>query len=593
MRSFVCAGVLLSLAAVWEGSLTEAQESEPSRPVEPPLVILHMAGVDQIQQRLQTVFAIAGRSEITTKVDEWMKNSLNDLKGLDRSRPMGVMFYLKPGLAGLANIGFVPASNVDDLLGTLAMGKGAYRKVEGTADRYEYTNDFNQTFFALYRDGYLLMTSEDNEDELDRNFPAPEKMVARLNGRYDVSASLMIKSVPPATRQLFVTFLQTQVMAELQRKDDEPEGAYRVRKANGENTLELLEKVVMQGEELTIGARLDPETEVGEIDVEVAGTRDSKLAKFFQNMVGKKSLFANLLQEPSMMTLAVSWQLDEKQRKTFTELFSVAPAEIGREAAKDGVEGAQTALTPIFDTLLRSAEAGHVDGFVQMAGDGPGGYVFVAGARVTGGTNFPKQLQEALQYSKDKFGHHDRIAALELDVERINGFPVHRVPLTPPDKPGQWMFGEGSQLFAYATTQAIWIAFGGDQALDTLKEKVAEASKPSTQAEDRKQRVPFVFQTRARQWVTVQNESGAYEEPVNPNRRRLDLIVRKEMQTAFDEQNDGLRMEVRPTDSGVRVRMEFQPGWVGLFGRVFAGQIERAGQPRTIPQPSADTPATE
>jgi hypothetical protein len=197
-------------------------------------------------------------------------------------------------------------------------------------------------------------------------------------------------------------------------------------------------------------------------------------------------------------------------------------------------------------------------------------------------------LSEALQYTKDKFGHNDRVAALELDVERINGLPVHRVPLTPPDKPGRWMFGEGSQLFAYATTQALWIAFGGDQALDLLKAKVAEAGKPTAPTDDRKQRVPFVFQTRARQWVNVQNESGNYVPRPNPNRRRLDLMIREEMQTAFDEGNDGVRVEVRPTESGARLRFEFEKGWVGLLGRVIAGQMDRAAVRRELPKPAAE-----
>lgn len=596
-RSLILSNVMFCAAMLFVPCRGQAQDnpspsSTVSSTVEPPLVILHAASVDRLRDRLEAVFSTAGRDEMTGKVDGWVKTTLRDLKGLDRSRPLGVMFYLKPGLGGFANIGYFPVENVEDLLATFSSESGTYQKVEGKADRYRYSNEFDQKFLALHRNGYLLVTSEDNETELDRNFPAPEKMVSKLNSRYDLAASLLIKSVPPATRQIFVTFLQTQTMAELQRKDDEPEGAYRVRKANGENLLELIEKIVTQGEELTLGTRLDEKTGFGEIDLEVAGTPDSKLAKFFQGMTGRKSLFANLLQQPSMMTLAVSWQLDEKQRKAITELFSVAPEEIDRQVAGEGVEGAKSALAPIFETLLNSAQSGHMDGFLQIAGDGPGAYTFLGGARVAGGTNFPKQLQEVLEYTKDKFGHNDRVAALELDVERINGFPVHRVPLSPADKPGQWMFGEGSQLFAYATTQALWIAFGGDQALETLKQKVAEAGKPATQAEDRRQRVPFLFQTHAKQWVTVQNESGAYVPRPNPNRRRLDLMIREEMQTVFDEQNDGVRVEVRPTDSGVRVRFEFQKGWVGLFGRVVAGQIDRASavlQPQTPADDAGNT----
>lgn len=576
----------LSAGPIWG----QNESSTPADAVEPPLLVFHSTNANRLRQNARTMFATAGRDDMLNRVDEWIKTSLGDLKGLDVNRPFGVMAYLKPGLAGLAGIGYVPVENVDDLLKTLTSGSGNYQKVDGKPNRYKYTNAFDQTFLALERNHYLFIVSEDEDAELDRNFPDPEKFVSRLNSRYDLAVSLQIKSIPPATRQVFVSFLQTQSMAEMQQKDDEPEAAYRIRKANGENMLELIEKIVTQGEELTIGGRIVDDTGVSEVDFEVAGTSDSRLAKFFQGMVGKKSLFANLLQQPSMMTMAVSWQFDEKQRKAFTELFTFAPDEIDRQASKDGVEGTKEVLAPLFETFLHSAETGHLDGFMRLTGDGPGTFTMLGGLRVTGATNLPKQLQSALQMAKDKFSHNDRIAALELDVERFNGQPIHRMAMTSPDRPGQWMFGDGSAVYAYATTQALWIAFGGEDALKTLKSSVEAAGKPSSQAEDRRQRVPFIFQTQAKQWVTVRTEAGAEEPPANrPRRRQFGQVLNQEMQAAFNDENDGLRIEVRPTDNGARMRLELQPGWIGLMGRLIARQVERGpNRPAADPQPAAD-----
>ncbi len=570
------------LAALPGGRLP-AQEAAT---VELPLAVIHAAGVDRLQQRAEILFATAGREDMTAKMKELITTSLRDLKGMDRTRPFGVMIYLKPGLAGLAGIGYFPVQNLEEFLDTVSQGTGNFKKVEDKTDRYAISNKFGPDFVAQYRDGYLFLVADNDAGELDRKFPAPDKLVQRLNSRYDLAVSLMIKSIPPATRQIFVTFLQTQTMAELQQKDDEPEAAYRVRKANGENTLELLEKIITQGEELTLGGRLVEQTGLGEIDIEVAGTPDSKLAKFFQNMVGRRSLFANLLQQPSMMTMAMSWQLDEKQRKAMTELFTYAPEDLERRAAKDGVEGTKTALEPIFQTFLQSAEAGHLDGFVQLTGAGEGGFAMLAGVRVVNGTNLPKQFTDALRFSKEKFSGNDRIAALELDSSQIDGLPVHFMPLTPPDRTGKWMFGEGPRLYAYATTQALWLAFGGEQALPALKAGVAAAKKPATAAEDRKQRIPFLFQTRAGQWVAVQTESrksNAAEPPARPRVQRF----REEVQAAFDDQNDGMRVEVRPTDSGARLRFEFQKGWAGLLGRMIALQMERALAQQAAPAPDA------
>ena len=603
MRSVLPSWILLCLlTASWvvsTGSNASAQEST-SPAVDAPLVVLHATGVDRLMQRVELMFSNADRTEMAERTKEFVKTTMFDLEGMDRARPFGLMLYLKPGLSGMSGVAYVPVKDWDKLMNTLSLGSGDFHQTEDKKDRYSITNSSGQIYFARQRDGYAFVVSEADEDELDRNFPSPEKMVSRLNSRHDVAVSLLIKNVPPATRQIFVTFLQTQTMAELQRKDDEPEAAYRVRKANGENALELIEKIVTQGEELTLGGRIDEQTGVGEIDLEVAGTTDSKLAKFFQGMTGRRSLFSNLLQQPSMMTLAMSWQLDEKQRKAFTELLTYGPEEIERRAADEGVEDTKSVVKPLFDTLLRSAESGHLDGFLQLAGEGEGGHSMIAGVRVMDGANFPKQFHDALKFTQSKFDQNDRVASMELDVEKIDGFPLHRIPLTPPDKPGQWMFGESSHLYAYATTQALWIAFGGEEALTTLKSSVEAAKKPAMPGEDRKPRVPFVFQTRAKSWVTVQTEAGVDESPAAPsNRPRRSAIAaanavqfREEVKSAFDDQNDGLRMEVRPTDSGARVRFEFQRGWVGLLGRVIALQVERTTSPRAEAAPDATATPT-
>ncbi len=227
----------------------------------------------------------------------------------------------------------------------------------------------------------------------------------------------------------------------------------------------------------------------------------------------------------------------------------------------------------------------------------------IAGFRVVNGANLPKQFHEALSFAQSKFSQNDRVAAMELDVERIDGFPLHRVQLTPPDRPGQFMFGKDSHLYAYASTQALWLAFGGEEALKALKVDIEATKKPVSTVEDRRPRVPFVFQTRAKQWVEVQSEVAATEPepPVpqqqNPARARRRAIAqenaakfREEVKASFDDQNDGLRAEVRPTDNGVRVHLEFQSGWLAMLGRSIALQMERTAPVAAEPPTTTAAP---
>ena len=295
-----------------------AAGDDASTSIDYPLVVINSASVQRLQDNARFMFELAERPEMVDVIDKWTATTLKELKGIDRTRPFGMMLYLPAAFIGAPiGISYIPITNLDDALQTLAYGTGTIAAVDG---KRGYTDiRYGESFRIRTRHvgGYLFIVGPDGDDAtMDKNFPDPVKLTSRLSTQYDVAISLQIKNIPPTMKSLFLEFLKTSAQAELQQRDDEPESAYRLRRANGDSWLEFIDRVVTQGEEFTIGGRMDPESRKGNIDFEIAGTSDSKLAKFFQDMAGKRTYFGNLLTNPSVV-----WPLGLKDQRNFFLFF--------------------------------------------------------------------------------------------------------------------------------------------------------------------------------------------------------------------------------------------------------------------------------
>lgn len=574
-RFWVCLTVALASTAIF------ADETS----IDFPLIVVNAASVQRLHDNARFMFETAERPDMVDVVDKWTVSTLKELKGIDRSRPFGLMMYLPSGFVGTpVSISFIPITNLDDALQTIAYGVGTVTAVDGKKGYNNIRYGESLNFRTRQVGGYLFVVGPDgDEDTLTKNFPDPIKLTSRLSTQFDIAVSLQIKNVPPTIRSVFLEYLKMSSQAELQQRDGEPASAYRLRRANGDSWLQLVDRIVTQGEEMTIGARMDPESHKANIDFEIAGTSDSKLAKFFQDMAGKRTYFGNLLSNPSTFTMSVSWLLNDKQRPLMAQFFEAAKKDLASGAEKNNIQGLAKLTDPVFKVLMATAEAGHVDMVAQLVGTDAGNYALIAGARVVGSRNLPTQVTELMQFLKDNPTSGEKLAPLEIAANEIESIPVHRFAINPPDKPGQKMFGEMAHLYIYPSPQAIWVAFGGDAAIDALRQSVAQVALPQDPQQNRG-KIPFMFVTHANNWLTVAVDQNERSAAFNSTARE-----------SFKADNDAMQVLVRPTDNGVRMRFEFEEGFIALMGRGVTKGIENGvfnGPPRRrVRRVDEDNPA--
>lgn len=545
---------LQSTIAAAEGTTTETEY---------PLMVFNVASIQRLRDNASEMFDAADRADMLDQVDQWITGTLKDIKGIDRSKPFGMMLYMSPTkLFSMTPISYLPVTDLKEALQTMTPESATLIPVEGNLDRNDILTAEDIRIRTLYRNGYLfLVGQEGDETSLDREFPNPESMTQRLTSQYDIAGSLMIKTIPPGMKTLIVSYFKAAAQGALQQQDGEPESVYRLRRANGEIWIDLAEKIANQGSEIILGARMEPELQQASIEFEIAGTRDSKFAKIFQKMAGKRTAFGNLLNTPATLTTSISIQFDENQRKPFSKYVDVFQKEqVASFKNEEDKADFQKITDSLFKTLRTTFDLGHFDAFGQIIGAGKEQFVLIGGVRYAASRDVPSRVEDLLEFLIDFASDNDPITKFELAQDSIDSLPVHRLKLGHVDQSVRY-FGETPYLYVYATPNTLWCAVGADGAMDKLREAVQTAAQPQDPAQAKNQ-VPVQIILRARNWLLAADE-GVSEKS---------LVGRAN--SSFTSDNDAMTLEVRPTDSGLRIRTIFQGGFVALMGRNFANGIE-------------------
>ena len=281
LRRLLCSATLVVAIAVFPlFAVAQAPQAEKSaEPAGPPVpfAVLNIASVDRLLNDTEFMFRSINRPDVYEFAMSLLAGQANDLKGVDRTKPVGVMMFLEPGFPPKPMpVMYMPASSADDFIKTAALGKMTFEKT--AENKFEVKMPRGQMKqYALFTDGLMYLTP--SEILINDPLPDPIKLSETLTSRYDVAVALRVNSVPPLLRDVFVTFLRTSTEAEMQRRDGEGEGEYRFRKANAQNTMAVIEELLTQVDDITIGWDGNQEAKKGVLEFTLQAKPDSDYAK--------------------------------------------------------------------------------------------------------------------------------------------------------------------------------------------------------------------------------------------------------------------------------------------------------------------------
>jgi len=515
-----------------------------------PLVIINVASFERLLGQVSTTFEAAGRPELAETVGGQLAR-VNDLKGLNRNQSMGVMVYLT-GFSP-TTVAYVPVKNIDELVKTIEIGPVSTQK---TGDgRYEIQAR-GRTLHAKMQGNFAFVSNDSTA--IDQEFPDPAQTAKRFSANYDVSAAISLKSLEPATRQLFYNIFKAQAENGLQRRDNEPEAAWEIRKSEGERTLAAVEILLNQGDEILVGWTMSPVEKVAALEIVTTATPGSEWASYFAEIKGARSRFGNLLNTSNPMSMAMSWKLDKPSRKSMRTTLNVVQKELFKQIASndDNAAAEDHPIRQLFSVLDSTVAEGHADIIAQMVGSSPGPYSLVGGIKLLDTGTLSNAMVDVLGRLKGRPG----ISDVRINASTHNGVNIHRIEPAGQGSGRERLFGGPPSIYLAVDDSVLWFAVGADKAPAELKRTMDKAAEP-------------VSETRAVIPMQMVMNFASFTDIFDPQQRTEGFagMARK----AFGKGGDALRMEVLPVTDGMRFRIQFDEAFLRLAGSAAASRMDR------------------
>lgn len=637
LTAYLAVAVLLTPAAVsTDSAAVSAQDRKKKAPRkrvkkraskkvagDRPVAVINVASANRMLQDVEATFKSAEKPQIYELIKGFLGN-VNDLKGIDRDKPFGVMLFVTAGIPpSITPVGFVPVKDMNAVLKMFANGPFRAKKVAEKKNRYEIEGPGDTLYVAVHGE-YAYVSN--NEASLDVTFPDPTKLAAALAKRYDISASVNFNAVSDVSRKLFAVYLRTSAEGELQQRDGEPEMTYRARRARGMRDIEWVEALLLHCETIKIGLDASAEKKTIVLEAALEARGKSKLAKMVKQIGARRSYFDNLLSQKVPLSASISWGLTKYDAKVLAESFNFLGGRMSyildppkvKQPGKDNGESKEaasktqkteskkpapkkidfskmtreerrqyfrernreqrrrrrermrqvrqfpkdSAVAKVVESLIATAEKKHADFFLQFVGEPPAKFTLLAGAQVRDGRRMAAGLVDLFKQIQQMKGAG--VPKITINAETHKGIAFHRIHFDRTPQQMERFFGKSPSLLLGASSRAVWVAVGGKSAFGELRAAIDKVIENKNIGRKRAAAAPLKIVVNVAQWVAMAGEGDG-----NPRSGRE--IARK----AFAKGGDSIRVEVRTTENGLRARVQFDEGFLKFIGLSIANQYER------------------
>lgn len=596
-----------------------------------PLLTITFASANRFLDEAKYIFDAAGKPETFKIVEDFMASTLNNLDGFNRDKPFGIMGYLPVAIPPMPEfIAFVPVESIDAATKLIEKAPVVIRKVDEEG-RYEMIGP-NRTVPMLMKDGYVFMPmgNDPPEEALERDLPDPAELLASQAQQFDMSVRLDVDSIPPATRALLMTLISTGISTQLQQRDGEPDGAYMIRRTEGDRGLAALKMLINDTQKVTFGINVEQSEQAVNLDMIIDAREGSEFLKEIFQSVERPSYFIPLLDDSAAVSLSMSSSMAERDRTAYTEMMEGVKMEVTRLIEENKLGATPDENSPIDQALTavqKTIEEGHIDVFAQFYRDSDGKLAIIWAGRVQEGDAIGAGVLDVATRLKD-VEEVKKAGELQIGAGEHNGVTLHRLVFAEQPSEATAVFGNKVGLTVGVGSQVFWGAIGGESSVQTLTgvmDKLEEASQSPTEritppnfrvivnvnqlvemADIAGTAGKNAREEREKAAAAEQAAKGATEAPVEKpaaapgeqdtrrNARRQAMRQRQDRggqiaKETLAEGDDRIEIDSRLTDNGVRSRVRLEEGFVKIFGRLIAERVNPSAASAPEPTP-ADNP---
>lgn len=579
-----------------------------------PLGVVMAASANRLKDKATFMFDTAGMPDAVDGIMTRLEDNVDGLQGIDWDKPAGMMVYLDSVFPpALEFVAFLPISSLEEFqsmmeLGTVIMRKDA--KIEG---RYELISPRRNIQIRIEGDYALIqMPFMDPDPTFDRELPDPGLLVASLANQFDVAVSLDIASVPKATRDLILNVATSTMSTQVQQRDDEPESRYQLRKSWMQADIDAFKLMFDECQKVSLGLNVDSDMREANIDVILDVKDGGQLLEEIFASSTKPSYFTPILSESAPVSLSWSAVMAERDQERYKNALEALKAEVARGIEENELGEVPTEGSPIFAALSALQETvgeGHVDMFGQFYNDSDGKLAITGSLRVREGEAIAGGLENMLNRLTDL----DNIGELKIGYNQHEGVTFHRLEFRNPDPGAVEIFGSKPGVTIGCGSRSIWICVGGDESFDILTGVMDDLVAAYENPTERQNPAALRLIVKVHELIALGKSAGAANQKARAEEEQVALSAqeaaaagqkpagtespaggrggrgegnqrvnqwreRRDAQNklfveALAEGQDTIQVDVRPTDKGMRVRANFEEGFIRGVGRMIGSRF--------------------
>jgi len=487
-----------------------------------PVVIVSIHSLDELSEDAAWLGQRIGIPFLDSMLDSALTGLANgnELKGLDRSQPLGALLYLNEDGEPSEPLIFLPVGDEDELNETLALALTKLKEEDGIT-HFEGRNGV-PVFGVIDGDWYFLSNKADALDDL----PDPAEVVV---SDADFAIDVDYERFPEALRESLIREIDERAERDQEAITDENE------RRGAEFGHQIVRRVLLDASRFTLTLEIDAETGVMALDAGLTAREETPTAAMLESYGEIQSTFSGLDTRDTVFSLVFAMPLSEDVQgflvDAMTQGFNES-VEQNDDLSDEDRQMAVQLLEVLTETLLQPAvDAGLVinnrRGKLQM----------LSAISVAEGEKLNELFLKAVK--------KEQPAELKLNAAEHNGTSIHAVTVKSTDPQSSKLLGDGPVNFAIAPDRLVMgmgvgAVAGVKQGLD------AEIPEDS-------ERAPVSLRIGVGAAMKLARDDS--------NGPLIDLAL-----NASGDSPDRIVVELAPHEAGVSLRIELEEGVLKLIG---------------------------
>lgn len=446
--------VAIAMAALFMAAPARlsAQDSGTDLQATEPVVVVTLGSVNKLMQDVNYMTSVMGQAQ-AGGLFTMMAGTFT--QGIDTTQPIGIIVPLVNQMP--QPIALVPTADVKTVLERLEAQTGPMDELD---DGTMVIALGASTVYIRQVGNWAVLAPQRNL--LDLAPADPTTLFKGMGNDYDLAVRLRLQQVPEELREMLTAQIrQGFEQAMNNQSDPEAEAAREM----AESSLDQLEMVLSQTDEIRFGFNIDQEGKQVAFDGSFTAIPGSDLASMYGGQQAIPSRFSSVIRDDAAVfyhaATSVTPEAVNQTRATLKTYMAAMENTIAGEDSLDSVrkEELTAMMGQVSDLAMATIEEGKADvGAVLLADQSD--FRFVFGAFVSDGNAAAQIVKDVAE----KFENEPNAPRFLFDQGKYKGITMHVIEAdVPEDKDeARRMFGDTLQVHIGTGDKAVYAAIGND-----------------------------------------------------------------------------------------------------------------------------------